>query len=398
MLLTLCGGCATRVLCNCCLYRKPLLPMTKKMENYEVIIVGGGPVGATLAVFLASYGVSTLVLERDAENPRIPRAFSFDDETMRMLQSFGIRQRIVDEACHEPACVTYHATAAPGSPQFLRLESTRDLGNGYGALQFFHQPYLERILGEEFASRGLSSGNSAFRRGIEVTRVECFEEESPGHCKVYYRPAGDTTTEEQCTSAKFVVGCDGKTGIVRNSVLAGKVDMEGDRYPEAWVTVSAIVNSPPKDFILFHPPYNLSADNVYALFFPPEFRFICDPARPSISSRVGPPKDRQYRWEWMVMPGDHRLASSLGKDHGGTRDEASIEVVKEIMRRHGMLRTQLSNGVVVEYPWESLDIVRNQVYRFDMRIAKEWRFGRLFLAGDSAHTMPPFVSIGPSQT
>ncbi|KAI9016146.1 hypothetical protein DFJ74DRAFT_635350 [Hyaloraphidium curvatum] len=366
-------------------------------EAYDVVIVGGGPVGATLAVFLASHGVSTLVLERDAEIPTVPRAFSFDDEAMRLYQAFGLRDTVVANACHEPAAVTYHARAAPGEPEFLRLKSTRDLGNGHGALQFFHQPILERILADEFAAR--AGGKGAFLRGQQVTRIEGFSdggaagEEHP--CRVYFRPTDAPDAEERVVRCKFVVGSDGKTGTVRNQVLKGLVEMEGARYPEAWITISVTVRPPPPDFPLLHSPHTLSPSEVHDLFFPPEFRFICDPSRPSIASRVGPPSDRQYRWEWLIPPGDAEEARKLLGDKADDvpYPEASIELVKQIVDRHGMLRLRYK-GEEFEYPWSSLDVLRSQLYRFDMRIAREWRFGRLFLAGDAAHTMGPFMGQG----
>lgn len=43
---------------------------------------------------------------------------------------------------------------------------------------------------------------------------------------------------------------------------------------------------------------------------------------------------------------------------------------------------------------EDLNLIRNLVYRFECRLAKSWKVGRVFLAGDAAHTNPPYLGQG----
>ena len=64
----------------------------------DVCVVGYGPVGATLACLLADAGLSVLVLERDAEVYRLPRAVHFDDEVMRVFQTLGLAHCLVYRA------------------------------------------------------------------------------------------------------------------------------------------------------------------------------------------------------------------------------------------------------------------------------------------------------------
>ena len=62
------------------------------MEEFEVAIVGCGPVGAMLANLLGLQGISTVVLEREAAIYNLPRAVHFDDEVMRLLQTVGLAE------------------------------------------------------------------------------------------------------------------------------------------------------------------------------------------------------------------------------------------------------------------------------------------------------------------
>src|SRR3974390_3947225 len=63
-------------------------------EEFEVVIVGYGPVGATLAHLLGQHGVRTLILESETAIYHLPRAVHFDDEGMRVFQSIGVADRI----------------------------------------------------------------------------------------------------------------------------------------------------------------------------------------------------------------------------------------------------------------------------------------------------------------
>ncbi|MGH6830600.1 MAG: FAD-dependent monooxygenase, partial [Methylocella sp.] len=65
------------------------------MIETEVLIAGYGPVGETLAALLGKAGVRTLVVERDREVYRYPRAAHFDHEIMRIWQKLGLADAIL---------------------------------------------------------------------------------------------------------------------------------------------------------------------------------------------------------------------------------------------------------------------------------------------------------------
>ena len=60
------------------------------MKKYDVVIVGFGPTGGTLANLLALHGLSILVLEKEKSFYPLPRAVHFDDEVMRVFETIGI--------------------------------------------------------------------------------------------------------------------------------------------------------------------------------------------------------------------------------------------------------------------------------------------------------------------
>jgi len=114
-------------------------------KKFDVVVVGYGPVGATLANLLGMTGVSVLVLEREGMAFHLPRAVSFDDEVMRVFQTIGLAERILPDT---HVVVGTRFIDAEGR---LLIEWPRHLAAGASGWQGnyrFHQPTLERVLRE----------------------------------------------------------------------------------------------------------------------------------------------------------------------------------------------------------------------------------------------------------
>ena len=78
------------------------------------------------------------------------------------------------------------------------------------------------------------------------------------------------------------------------------------RYEAVWVALNLHITLPTPET---HPEFPLwrlgyTPEQVYDLFFPHEFNFICDPARPSVCGRFGRTEDRLWRYEFVVKPGE----------------------------------------------------------------------------------------------
>lgn len=64
--------------------------------NYDISIVGCGPVGATLANLLGDFGYSVAIFEKEIDIYREPRAIHIDDEVIRIFQAVGILEELKD--------------------------------------------------------------------------------------------------------------------------------------------------------------------------------------------------------------------------------------------------------------------------------------------------------------
>lgn len=142
--------------------------------------------------------------------------------------------------------------------------------------------------------------------------------------------------------ASYLVGCDGAKSEVRRKCGIG---LDNFGFDEPWLVV---------DFL---------ADDLSGL--PDRNMQFCDPARPATYLQMGPGR---YRWEFMVLESD---------PPGSMQDEKTIR------------RLLAERGVSREDPIE-----RSAVYRFHGLVARQWRKGRVLLAGDSAHQTPPFAGQG----
>ena len=92
----------------------------------DVVIIGCGPVGATLANLLGQYGLSVRVFEREADIYALPRAIHFDGEVMRAFETAGLREPI--ERISRPGLKGMHFNNAAGDTLMIQVELTKSRG------------------------------------------------------------------------------------------------------------------------------------------------------------------------------------------------------------------------------------------------------------------------------
>ena len=113
------------------------------MKKYDVVIVGFGPTGGTLANLLALHGFSILIIEKEKSFYPLPRAVHFDDEIMRVFQTIGITDKFLKYT------IINKGTKFVNSNNKVVLDWPRPRSitdNGWYPSYRFHQPDLERKL------------------------------------------------------------------------------------------------------------------------------------------------------------------------------------------------------------------------------------------------------------
>jgi 3-(3-hydroxy-phenyl)propionate hydroxylase len=299
--------------------------------DFDVAVVGFGPVGAFSGLLLAEAGLRVAILERSRDPVILPRAVGLDGESMRAFQRIGLGDAVaaILQPRRDKEIVCF--TDSRRRPHF-GLELPAYGMNGWRDVAFFDQPELEALLRERIER---SKRITTFL-GHEVVGVE------PAEREVVLRSTAAPGASASTLRASYVLGCDGASSFVRRSV---GIEWLSLGYDQDWLVVD-VVQGPEAEL-------------------PLTMMQVCDPAR--LTTYV-PVKDPNRRWEFQLLEGE-------------TREEMlRPERIEELLRPW--------------LPPAHYEIRRAAVYQFHAATADRWHQGRVFLAGDAAHQTPPFLGQG----
>ncbi len=228
----------------------------------DVLIVGAGPVGATLALLLAQQGVTVVATDKAADIYPLPRAAHIDHEIVRVFQQLGV----ADDVMAASKIAGRYDFLNPSGQVLLRFEQDRGSPSGWPASNMIHQPSVEACL------RRRLQGMAGLSLHTEWALIR-YQTGADGVAATFQTPTG-----EQTVRAKYLVGCDGARSTVRDLAQIALEDLDFD---EPWLVIDTLVLDASR-----LPDINLQ---------------ICDPARPTTCVQMGAGR---HRWEFMLLPGE----------------------------------------------------------------------------------------------
>jgi 2-polyprenyl-6-methoxyphenol hydroxylase-like FAD-dependent oxidoreductase len=316
-------------------------------EEIPVLIIGGSLVGLTTAMLLGHHGVPSLSVERHAGTAIHPRAGHFQLRTMETVRQMGLEDRVRTKSLE-----TYSATGG-----IIAVESLagRELGTYVKELNegvegfsptvrvFINQDALEPILRE----RALELGAEVHNR---TEAVALAQDDDGVTATLRDLDSGDEST----VRARYVVAADGNRSPTRARLgigMRGHADLSRSITIYFRADCSELLRDRNQGVIYVHNP---------------ELRGFF---------RL----DRSGGTGFLVI-------NTVGAD---VTQDSAIDVQSELTSERAL--AYLRTAIGTDMPMEIVDVAN---WRAEATCAERLRDGRVFLAGDAAHVVPPNGGFG----
>jgi len=207
--------------------------MTDAVRSIPVAIVGGGPVGLMLALFLDQYGVRSVVFNSEPEVRRHPKGSTHNSRTMEHHRRLGIAPQVrnLSLPINRPTDVSYHTSLTGWELGRIPMPSEADKRRAVTSsaatdqtpepLLRANQMYVEAFLLEHARTRP----NITIRFGWQVTGLQ---EDADG-----VTVDAESEGGRESWRAQYLAGCDGGRSFVRRALAlrySGFASLESPHY------------------------------------------------------------------------------------------------------------------------------------------------------------------------
>ena len=327
--------------------------MIGRINNIPVAIVGGGPVGLLLALFLDLYGVRSVIFNSDPEVRRHPKGSTHNSRTMEHHRRLGIAARVRDLSLpiNRPTDVSYYTRLTGWELGRFPLPSEAEKRRAVAAatvtgqipepLLRANQMYIEAFLLRYARTRP----NIRVRFGWSVTALR--DDEAGVTVEAESRSGSETWR------AQYLAGCDGGRSFVRRSLALryqGFARLDAPHYGGRMNATYFRAPTLYRDHLAQRPGWNYWIVN-------PQMRFVLI----------------------TLNDAEEFLVLSKGSDDAVPPTD---EGMSELIRRG--IGADLPIGILGHWPWTAGVAL----------VAERFTAGRIALAGDAAHLFTPTGGFG----
>ena len=197
--------------------------------NTEILIVGAGPTGLSLAIWLARFGIRFRIVDKNDDVAPISRALGVHARTLEFYRQLGFADEAITRGVVMPSVNLWARGKRAASVPL------RDIGSGLTPFPFvldFSQDEHERLLIEQ-----LAASNCRVERQTELTG---FDQDGEGVTAMLRH--GDGSVEQyRCA---YLAGCDGGRSVVRSTL---GVEFGGGTYDHLFYVADVTARGPVVD-------------------------------------------------------------------------------------------------------------------------------------------------------
>ncbi|KAL2071704.1 hypothetical protein VTL71DRAFT_12939 [Oculimacula yallundae] len=335
-----------------------------KSEHVPVLIIGGGVVGLSAALFLNHHGIETILIEKHQGTSIHPRSRSVNARTMELYRELNIATAI-QEAGKEMAptmgVITGRSLYSAISPK-PRLQSTTGASRPlpFASLvstlapvlgQFILLEKLEPLLLSTLHDRGVTTRFSTECLSITQSSSEVI-------AKLRNRQTG----EEYQLTADYCIAADGANSPIRTQLNIKR----SDQYPNAGHLLNIYFRAPLRELVANR---EFSLANIHR-----KASFSGERDIDGLIASI----NQSDRWVFHL-----NYDPSAGEKPSDFTYERCASIVSKALGMEDSETGPVEIEIISVLPWQA-----------SVRIAERMQEGRIFLAGDSAHQMPPYAGQG----
>jgi 2-polyprenyl-6-methoxyphenol hydroxylase-like FAD-dependent oxidoreductase len=303
----------------------------------DVLVVGAGPVGLTMAAELARHGTRCRIIDRLTQPLPYCRAIGVTPRTLEVWDDMGIAGEMIDAGLW----IDGLRSIIHGHPPKDTLLELDDLPYGELGLPQYE---TERLL-----ARHLGRFGGKLERGVTLAALDQRERD------VQVRLDRADGTAETATF-RAVVGCDGAHSAVRRAL---GLPFEGEAFPMMFMLGDV------------HIDWDLPRGMALRALR------LVENAAPDMFIAIPLPEPGRYRVS-MLAPAE--LEAPPGGTSHGIQSELPGPQLPQLQ--------SVADDLLPQKP-ELSDLRWSSIFRISMRLADAYRRGRVFIAGDAAHIHPP---------